>query len=518
MSGDELEYEYMPATMCYAAKHETNFAEMDMDTMKAMVKASNPGEVHNVSRGWKDVHTQLVGGSGGGIKGTFDAAVNEVLQHWEGPAAEKFRTQAQKISKKISDGALYADYTSTAMGNAAKVLEQLKPDIESMEKPSAANKAINWLEDGGRRDDSGLKNDLKNPGMSTADALDRNSGSLSAGKEQQLRMAVKMEQLGAAYVSQAKSMGSWATRRHVGDREDYPGPPDGDPPTAIPMPIPTGSSGPKKVGSPSISGLGKGPGFSAGGIKSPGDPGISGGIGSPQPGKGSLIPHVGTGLDSFNPPGTGSGGGGIGGGGIGSGLTGVGGSGGVGGGSIGSSGVGGGGGSGVLGTGPGSGVGIGVGGLPGKGGRAPGAGGAGVGKSGSGAGAGGGAGGAGARGGGRAGMPGMGGAAGAGKGAGAKGAGAGRGAALARQKGGVIGSGGGKASGAGQGGSGLHRSRGGAQAGAAAGGRRPAGMGAPGAHGAKNKEKAQNGERPDYLVEDEETWASERSVAPKVIE
>ncbi|WP_264482944.1 hypothetical protein [Streptomyces pinistramenti] len=493
MSGGDSEY--IPATMCYAAKHETNFAEMDMDTMKAMVKASNPGEVHNVSQGWKDVHNQLVGGSGGGIKGAFDAAVEEVLQHWEGDSAEKFKAQADKISKKISDCSLYADYTSTAMKNAANVLGQLKPEVESMEKPSTANKAVNWLEDGGSRDDTGLKRDLSNPGMTTQQALDNNSGSLSAGKEQQLRMAVKMEQLGAAYVSQAKSMGTW-TKRNRDDHEDYPGTP-GEPPSVVPMPVPSGgSTGPKQVGPPSFKPTGKGPGFSPGDLQSPKTPGISGGI-SPQPGKGSFTPDVHTGLDGLNPPkgggigGTGGGGGGIGGGG--GGLNG-----GIGGGAGGGSGSGGGIGGGGLGGGGGIGGGMGMG---------------------RGGGAGGGAG-AGARGAGRAGMPGMGGGAGAGKGAGGKGAGAGRGGALARQKGGVIGSGSGKASGAGQGGSGLHRSRGGAQAGAGAGGRRPAGMaGAPGAHGAKGKEKGQNnGERPDYLVEDEETWASERNVAPKVIE
>lgn len=43
--------------------------------------------------------------------------------------------------------------------------------------------------------------------------------------------------------------------------------------------------------------------------------------------------------------------------------------------------------------------------------------------------------------------------------------------------------------------------------------------GAPGAHGGKGKDnKGENGQRPDYLVEDEETWTSERNVAPKVIE
>ncbi|MFE0188956.1 hypothetical protein [Streptomyces sp. NPDC059008] len=102
------------------------------------------------------------------------------------------------------------------------------------------------------------------------------------------------------------------------------------------------------------------------------------------------------------------------------------------------------------------------------------------------------------------GMPGAPGA--AGKTGGAKGA-AGRGP-QARTRGGLIGKPGGPAGGAKQGGSGLHRSRGGMQAGAA---------GAKGKDKKGDKERT-TGQRPDYLVEDEETWASKRNVAPRVIE
>lgn len=104
------------------------------------------------------------------------------------------------------------------------------------------------------------------------------------------------------------------------------------------------------------------------------------------------------------------------------------------------------------------------------------------------------------------GMPGAG--LGAGK-AGAAGA-AGRGGPQARTRGGLVGKPGGPAGGAKQGGAGLHRSRGGNQAGMA---------GAAGAKGKDKKGKERTtGQRPDYLVEDEETWTPERQVAPRVIE
>ncbi|MFD5392802.1 hypothetical protein ACFWJW_00870 [Streptomyces sp. NPDC127097] len=106
----------------------------------------------------------------------------------------------------------------------------------------------------------------------------------------------------------------------------------------------------------------------------------------------------------------------------------------------------------------------------------------------------------------RGGMPGAGGAGGA---KGGKAPAAGRGGAQARTRGGLVGKPGGPAGGTKQGGSGLHRSRGGNQA----------GMGAAGAKGKDKKEKERTtGQRPDYLVEDEETWTPERNVAPRVIE
>ncbi|MER0482208.1 hypothetical protein ABR737_28380 [Streptomyces sp. Edi2] len=106
----------------------------------------------------------------------------------------------------------------------------------------------------------------------------------------------------------------------------------------------------------------------------------------------------------------------------------------------------------------------------------------------------------------RGGMPGAGGAGGA---KGGKTGVAGRSGAQARTRGGMVGKPGGPAGGAKQGGAGLHRSRGGQQA----------GMGAAGAKGKDKKGKERTtGQRPDYLIEDEETWTPQRNVAPRVIE
>ncbi|MFK0264253.1 hypothetical protein ACIQU1_23465 [Streptomyces angustmyceticus] len=506
------------------------FTKLRLNQVKQMVEGSNPGEVGNVAEGWKLVRIKLVGGGHGweaqdwndGIKKKFDDAVTKVLQTWHGTSADQFASAAQKISNNFAKLAAYPHNTGYVLHQISEHLAAVKKAVGDVEEPSELDRIkdraadglnsgagkgaaignslvpgagglvgglVGGMVGGDGRDDTQLNADLANPKMSIFDAVNKNRGSLSIDRERELEAAHYMEQLATTYRAGVKAIGKPPISgpghgRIDDDVPDY----DGGGPIPPIGPYGPAPSGPKGgTTTPNI------PGVKGGGYKTPQplEPprphGIDGGIGSVPRSPG---PHVGTGLDGLSGGGLGAGGG-----------AGAGGIGGGGGGSLGG-GVGTGGlGSGAVG---GSHSGMSGGGMPGMvGGAAGRTGGAGAG--------------AGARGG-RAGMPGMGGAAGAGKGAGAKGAG-GKGSALARQKGGLVGGKGGKAGAASQGGSGLHRSRGGTQQGAT-GGRRPAGMaGAHGAHGAKGKDKSgENGQRPDYLVEDEETWTPERNVAPKVIE
>ncbi|WP_326572172.1 hypothetical protein OIE69_13170 [Actinacidiphila glaucinigra] len=477
-------YEYNAPTQCYAGEHTTDFAgSKNMDQMKGMLANADHAEVESCAKGWMQVHDQLVVGSGS-AKSVFDAAVEHITQHWDGAAAEGFKAQAKVITKMISDCSTYARYTSQAMTNAASVLKTIKPQVDAMEKPGTMSSFGDALGDGFDRSDAQLHSDLGN-GMGTQSALDKNRGSLSAGKEAQLEMAVKMEQLGAGYNAQSMTMGSWTKKpmpKRYDERDDYPGDPGGVAP--VPMPIPSEVGSPRP-GDPSRGRTGGTTGTLTPSreVKSPRESGITGGVQKPVA---STKPQVGTAIDGIAGGATGAGG-------YAGGTAGVGG------------GVGGAGGAGAGGSaGAGAGVPGALGGLGGRGGTAGGAGAAGAGRGGSA---------------GRGGMPGAG---GAGAGAGGRGgAAAGRGGSLARRGGGVVGAA--KGSGSGTrgtpGGSGLHRSRG--AAGAGSGGN--AGRGANrmmgrGQTDRTEEEERREGERPDYLVEDEETWTPERNNAPRVIE
>ncbi|MFF8783338.1 hypothetical protein [Streptomyces sp. NPDC015125] len=499
--GSYADNKYAPQDKCYAIENTTKFYKIDFTALKAMVADAKPETVAGVSHAWKQVHDTMVVDSGGGIRAYFDKAIEEVLQHWDGDAAKAFRERAKKISESIGNGALYAKNVSAGMGRAHEALSSYKQHLDGMEMPDWGDRAWDWATDHIDRQDKNADAQLAG-GKSATQVVEDNEDDLSAQKETQLKAAATMEYLGAAYRTNAAAIGK-PTPPNVDDPNNIP-PPDNPGIPPVHYPLPGSITKPKGTRRGSMKPLGQGPGASSDGLKTPG---INGGVGNTMPGKGSFTPpSVGTGLDSFTPPQAPSGPGG-----------GVGVPGGTGGGP-GTGGLSGGGGPSGIGGGPGGVPGM-PGGMAGRG--TPGArtGGT-IGARPGGATTGGGAAGRGA---GRPGMPGMGGAGAAGAKGGAKGAGAaGRGGALARQKGGLVGGAAeGKGAGGSQGGSGLHRSRGGAQAGSgASGSRRPAGMpGMHGAHGAKGKnDKGQNGERPDYLVEDEETWTPERDVAPKVIE
>ncbi|MEU0408657.1 PPE domain-containing protein [Streptomyces griseorubiginosus] len=471
-SDDHIDYDYTEMNMCFNEKHTTPFASgKDMDEMKAMLQNAKPGLVSGVAEGWRGLSAQLTS-----IQSEFEKEVARIQEHWKGAAADRFAAKAKQVSKSIGDTAKYASHTSTAMANAGHTLALIKPEVMAMEKPSKLSSAMNSLGDGFTRSDDGLKKDLA-AGKGAQDALDANADDLSAGREAQLKMAAKMETLGASYNSQAKAMGSWNKRPNIDDEADYPGDPGGIAPTPVVMPTARSPRSPQSVSTGTARAAQTSAITSSKSVAPPS--GITGGAHKPT----APTANTGTAID-----------------GVAGGRTGapsVGGTGGISGGTAGAGGVGGG--AGLIGGAVSGATGAGAarGGMVGR----------------AAAGAGGMAGRAGAGGlGGRAGAGGIGGA-GAAKGT------AGRVGGTAR--GGVVGGTPKSGAGAGRGtagGSGLHSSRGAAGKGASA--VRKGGIaGAPGSRtGRRNEEEQREGERPDYLIEDEETWTPQRNVAPRVIE
>jgi hypothetical protein len=444
---------------------KTQFIQFSLKELKQLLDGTNPGAIEEVGRHWGKVDEILSGGEGGGIAGLLDKAVDNVLEHWEGEAAQSFAKKAREISQSIRNAAWHADLNSSQMADAGSQLRRFKSQLDQIEEPSGWAKVGDALSDWQWDNGEAVAGDLQDRKLTAKEVAEINEGKIGASREAQLNGVAVMENLAAQYI---RVKGNLDRNRVLIDDKGNIKEPNRDVEYPPPVTPPTGGAS-----RPGASGSAPKP-WSAGQTTNvkpapvvPRDQGITGG---------TQLPTAKTKVDSITP-----------------GLTGP--------GPSTSTGVGGGGGG--LGTGgaqgpgimaPGGGAGLGRGAAAGRGGI--GAMGGRGGMTGGGAAAGRGAGG-------RAGMGGMGGG-GAGA-AGRGGAGAGGRGALAKARGGVVGAAKGIAGKGAGGGAGLHGSRGGTQRGGMAGGM--GGMG--GRNGRRPEDENSRGDRPDYLVEDEETWISE---------
>ncbi|MFE5919972.1 hypothetical protein [Streptomyces sp. NPDC056468] len=443
---------------------KTQFIEFSLKELKQMLEGTNPGAIEEVGRHWGKVDEILSGGEGGGIAGLLDKAVDNVLEHWEGEAAQSFAKKAREISQSIRNAAWHADLNSSQMADAGSQLRRFKSQLDQIEEPSGWAKVGDALSDWKWDNGEAVAGDLQDRKLTAKEVAEINEGKIGASREAQLNGVAVMEDLAAQYI---RVKGNLDRNRVITDDKGNIKEPNRDVEYPPPVTPPTGGAS-----RPGASGSAPKP-WNAGPTTSvkpapavPRDQGITGG---------TQLPTSKTKLDSITPGLTGPGP---------STSTGVGGGGGLG--------TGGAQGPGIMAPGGGSGFGrgsaAGRGGIGAMGGRG--------GMTGGGAAAGRGAGG-------RAGMGGMGGG-GAGA-AGRGGAGAGGRGALAKARGGVVGAAKGIAGKGAGGGAGLHGSRGGTQRGGMAGGM--GGMG--GRNGRRPEDENSRGDRPDYLVEDEETWISE---------
>ncbi len=500
--------------------HTTEFSSHTLKSLKDMVRDAQPDKVEEIAHHWMQVHDQMAGDApDGSVRDLLDKAVADVMEYWHGDAADAFSARAKLLSANLGNGALYAKNTSNALKHAAVTLRETQRAVTALQDTEGEIKdgniitaGISYLKDGAdkvgdyfSRDDGGLKQDISK-GTSAGDALSKHADSLSRGREIALQAAAKMEQLGASYNVQAARLGGG----FFSEEGKRVLPPDESvPPPVVTVAGPMTSGGPRRASQPPLRGESHRASSTAPNPQSPDAPGASGSGGAVS-GSGAragapTAPHPGTALDgvrggiatpmnplaSAQPIGV-----------IGSGIPS-----GSGptvpgvpamppggrpisggqvprGGTTARPGV-----PGAPGTAPGTRTPPGAGrstvpGQPGTG-RPP------------------------------TGAPGAPGASGSGRGSAG-----GRQGGLARRGGGVVGepSKTGTPGRGAQGGSGLHRSRGGALGSGRGTTPRSVGPMVPPQGRSSRDEKRRNGtERPDYLVEDEETWVSQRDVVPEVV-
>ncbi|MDH6577142.1 WXG100 family type VII secretion target [Kitasatospora sp. MAP5-34] len=458
----------------------TNFNGYSHGDLLKMVHSMDSGGVMSAGDPWRKASDTLKQ-----IRTTLNTASGDATSSWEGASSEAFYSKMTKLAASVNNVAAYANDAAVTMKMMSEAIDQAKHDMP--EEPSFLDKVGNAIDDTAKSavgDDAAARTTITDEKKAKAVAV--------------MELLATRYRAAASYLKPPPFGGG-----QFDDVTDIPPPADPTGAAAISALIMGGGMGllsaggsldtvgttSRQAGSSSDGQTPQAPKLASAG---PSDPGIRGGMANPLP---KLQSPVSIG------PGTGIDGGIVGprpggGGGPGLGLNSAGGAGGSGSGSwTGRSGGG---------TEPvGGAIGEGVGGPVGRFGG-------GIGGSGRGAGA-----------------FGAGGVAGAEDGAGAAGGRGlgGRGGSLGRNAGGVIGEDGSEGAGAGtagrrgftEGGSGLGRGR--AQAAQGAGGQEKGhGHGTIGGAQAKKKDKKQGRDRADYLVEDEETWASGNGPNSNVVE
>lgn len=182
---------------------QSSFTNLRLDQLKNLIEFAGPDVIEAVGTHWENVHTALVGKSG--IKEQLDSAVSAVLEHWSGPAADGFAAEAKSISQQITNGAGYVDNTSKAIKGAAGSLREAKKSMDNIHAPDGWDNF--WHHATTTYDDTQLNKDLANPNIDTATALQLNGGSLSLGRQQELKAATVMEALAVNYQGWQKAMG-----------------------------------------------------------------------------------------------------------------------------------------------------------------------------------------------------------------------------------------------------------------------------------------------------------------------
>lgn len=220
----EKEYDYLPPGQRYASGHSTTFAARSLPQMKAMVVHADPEQVRTAGRGWDAFRADLVGGEDGGVLGVLDAAVDRLMQSWQGEAAEAFLGEVERFRRKIADTAEYAGYISIALQGTANALQEYKTHIDAMAPADDAP------------DSRARISEDRTSRVNAEDLLNADRDRLSVAEQRALEAAVVMEQLGAAYNSQGKAMGSWS--RESLTAPSCPGAPGGIVPLAEVRPIP----------------------------------------------------------------------------------------------------------------------------------------------------------------------------------------------------------------------------------------------------------------------------------------
>ncbi|WP_051940563.1 WXG100 family type VII secretion target [Phaeacidiphilus oryzae] len=234
----------------------------DTQALVDMVANANPGRISSVADQYMKIHDQIAD-----ITKELHTHVNNMLEHWTGPAADGFRTHAETLHTSLTNSLTYAKNAHTALKSSSESLTRAQSNIKHA--PSWWDRASRALTS--ERSDYQFKTDAAKYGL--AEAVQKDGSQLSAQMEAKQHNVLVMQSLGTDYNNNAAIL----QQTPGGGRENL---------GVWPQPVKehTGSVTQPSSGTPESPNSTSGGGVVTGGghYSGPGGGGISGGIAQPH--------------------------------------------------------------------------------------------------------------------------------------------------------------------------------------------------------------------------------------------
>ncbi len=192
----------------------TNFeASHGLDGLRAMIESADPDGIHTVSQHWSSVGDDLTSISKG-----LGTHVNNLLEHWSGSSADAFRASATSLNESLTNGAAYANNTSTVLEGASQGPGQGQDGHAT--RPQLLGEGVTELTS--ESGDIQFKEDAAKLGLKQA--IDLDGGQLSANEEAQQKAVLVMEKLGKAYNHSTSNLNPPPSKEHIEGRVAAPSP------------------------------------------------------------------------------------------------------------------------------------------------------------------------------------------------------------------------------------------------------------------------------------------------------
>jgi hypothetical protein len=183
----------------------TDFSQYSHAQLKAMVDSLNSGDVMKAADPWRRAYDTLKG-----IRGALQSYSGQATADWEGQASDAFSARMTSLANSVNNAAEYANNTAVTLEIVSDSIDEAKAAMP--DEPSVWASGTDWVDD-------------KVSGLLGSDDADTRASEAASRKQQAVAV---LQTLASRYLNSADVLKPPPRDSGKDDDEgDYPPPPDG---------------------------------------------------------------------------------------------------------------------------------------------------------------------------------------------------------------------------------------------------------------------------------------------------